>query len=60
MKDKQTSCIFIKYKTKTSFFDPESQLNTINYFDDFLEEQKDIVQAHFGDKSDTKKSSMRA
>jgi hypothetical protein len=37
LKDKHTSCLFIKYKTKTSFFDAESQLNTINYYDEFIE-----------------------
>ena len=60
MKDKQTSCIFIKYKTKTSFFDADSQLNTINYFDQFIEEQKDIVQAHFEGKSESKKESKKS
>ena len=51
LKDKHTSCLFIKYKTKVSFFDAESQLNTLNYYDEFIEEQKDIVQAHFEGKT---------
>jgi hypothetical protein len=60
LKDRHTTCLFVKYKTKTSFFDGESQLNTINYFDEFIEEQKDVVQAHFEGKSEPKKDNKKS
>ncbi len=36
MKNKHTSFILVKYKTKIAFFDAESQFNTINYFNEFI------------------------
>ena len=60
LKDRHTTCLFVKYKTKTSFFDAESQLNAINYYDEFIEEQKDIVNAHYEGKSEPKKDTKKS
>jgi len=35
--------------------DPESQLNAINYFDDFIGKNKEIIDADYGSKKLSKK-----
>lgn len=40
----------VKYKTKIAFEDAQSQLNTINYFDDFLNQHKKYIKSQTGGK----------
>lgn len=40
---KKCGTLLIKFKTKTSFEDPESQFNALNYFDEFINGHKDSL-----------------